>query len=111
MSDVNNYLQDVYKKCLDNWGENSQLLMLIEECSETIQSVSKLFRTHNEIEVHNAQNNFIAEIVDLWLMCEQAKYIITNKWNKHAVFTTHLDFKVQRLEGLLKSEQVIKDNR
>lgn len=84
-----------YEACLSKWGINSQLGMLIEECAETIQAISKVWR-----EKALARNKLIAELVDLQLMLDQIKYAM-KKGGFEAQYDTEMRIKLQRLGRLL----------
>jgi hypothetical protein len=72
--------------------------MLVEECSETIQAVSKVIRNKPL-----AINSLVSELVDLELMVQQAKYIMFSQYGREKHFETTMAHKLERLEGLLNN--------
>jgi len=82
--------QEVFDKCLEKWGLESQLVQTIEELSELIQSISKIYRfLENEGDtfllgltvMHDLKGKdletlqgIIEEIADTELMLDQLKY-------------------------------------
>ena len=82
--------QEIFDKCLEKWGLNSQLVQTIEELSELIQSISKIYRFLEERGSNfligltimsdlkgddlECLENIIEEIADSELMLDQLKY-------------------------------------
>jgi NTP pyrophosphatase (non-canonical NTP hydrolase) len=57
--------RDLYKKAIQKWGAQSQILMTCEECGELLQALSKYNRGQvTEQKVHEC-------IVDAWVMLSQ----------------------------------------
>jgi hypothetical protein len=76
--------------------------MLIEECSEVIKAVCKIWRNEPL-----AKNEFIKELVDLQLMVDQAKFILElNHLEKQ--YDTEMTLKLERLKELLTVEKLSK---
>lgn len=88
--------KQMYKKAIDKWGFNSQSIMLMEECAELIQAVSKLHRTGNP-------NAMYEEIADVQIMIEQ----IIEYYGEVAEDETvkHYEKKLKRLEERLNEEK------
>lgn len=85
----------VYELCLEKWGADSQYFMLIEECAEVIQAISKLWRKDPL-----AVNRLIKELVDLQLMLDQIKYILQSK-GLEKQYDIEMKMKLERLKMLL----------
>jgi len=61
--------EELYKKFLDKWGQNAQLLLCVEECSELIQAITKF------VNGRGGDGNIIKEMADVDIMIEQLKFI------------------------------------
>ena len=86
----------VYEKAMDRWGFKSQSIMLMEECAELIQAVSKLHRTGNP-------NKMYEEIADVEIMIEQIKNFYGDVAEKE--IDKHYKNKIERLEGLIQNAE------
>ena len=84
--------EELYKKILIVWGEESQLGMLQEECAELIVAVNKLKRNKP-----NAADMFCEELADVQNMINQFKPIYPN-------FEKVRLEKLERIKTLLKLE-------
>jgi len=60
-------IKEVCQKAIDKYGKTAQMDMVIEECAELIQAVSKNKRGRDN------RNNIVEEIADVELMIEQLK--------------------------------------
>ena len=64
--------EDLFEKCFKQWGVESQLFMLVEECSELIQSASKdMYRNVPERTSKERLQHFAEEIADVQLMLDE----------------------------------------
>lgn len=93
--------KDIMNKAIDTYGETNQTYMLMEECAELIQAISKYNR--------NCENskNVIEEIADVEIMIEQVKMILErNGYNycREEIEQTKR-WKLDRLERRLNNEQ------
>lgn len=88
--------ESVYKQAIDKWGLKSQSIMLMEECAELIQAVSKLHRTGNP-------NKIYEEIADVEIMIEQIKTFYGDVAEKE--IEKHHKNKIERLEGLIRNAE------
>ena len=62
----------LYNNAMALWGEEAQLRMLTEECSELIQVCMKLMRPNlDDLSLQLHRDNFIEELVDVSIMLEQ----------------------------------------
>ena len=62
------------EKILNHYGFENQREILVEECAELIQAVSKLKRNNQRI-----SDNFIEELADVSIMIEQMKLSLCDK--------------------------------
>ena len=63
---------ELFGDCFEKWGDTSQLMMLIEECSELIQSVSKdLYRNDPVRPLKERLDHFAEEMADVQLMIDE----------------------------------------
>lgn len=62
---------ELYKKALNKWGNNTQILMLFEEIAELQKAVCKLTRKDT-----GSIQDVIEEIVDVEIMLGQLKIMI-----------------------------------
>lgn len=70
-------LQDgeLYKACLEKWGERLQTDMLIEEMAELTQAIIKHRRSKGKTTLDNFKN-LLEEIADVDLMLGQLKFMV-----------------------------------
>jgi len=73
---------DAYKKFIEVWGENSQMLMAVEEMSELTKEICKFKRLENkynpednEEKVKENLEHLREEIADVLNMAEQLEFI------------------------------------
>lgn len=59
------------EECVDTWGVDTQLFMLVEECGELLQAVSKVRRNGTT----EAQDNLEEEVADVLIMLYQTIYM------------------------------------
>ena len=88
-------MSDDINKIADHYGLESQFDMLLEECAELIQAVSK-YRRRKYSGVRLAE-----EMADVYIMLEQIQYLLkvkpeVNEW---------IDFKVKRQLERIKGEE------
>jgi len=72
---MDNYDDEVYKKAIDKWGINLQIIMMIEEMSELTKVLTKWLRTQS----HLLDINIAEEIADVEIMLKQMKYFWVNQ--------------------------------
>lgn len=63
-------IKAICKQAVEKYGNNAQMDMVIEECSELIQAISKNKRGKNN------RQNIAEEIADVEIMLEQLKIIM-----------------------------------
>jgi len=88
----------LYRKCVDQWGETSQILMCIEELNELAVELCHSLRA---IKPFNMEN-IIGEIADVKLMLDQLQYILKISDGK---LENVRHKKIERLKKLLGIEQ------
>jgi NTP pyrophosphatase (non-canonical NTP hydrolase) len=84
---------ELFKKALKKWGNNSQMDMCIEECAELIQAINK-FRRNPSAENMKA---LCSEVADVENMIEQVRFIL----KKDAMIDNIKNEKLERLSTLL----------
>lgn len=91
--------KEIYKKALKIWGIETQIMMVVEECSELLFTISKWMRGKYKAD------KLVEEIADVEIMLEQLKIIagisdteVQSEKNK----------KIQRLEDKLKNIMEVK---
>lgn len=86
----------LFEKAINQWGRQSQIDMMIEECAELTKALCKLKRKHEPADTASLVNDICEEIADVQLMVNQMKIVFgageVKDW--YAV-------KVERLQGLL----------
>jgi NTP pyrophosphatase (non-canonical NTP hydrolase) len=80
---------NIYFKAIEKWGEQAQIGMAIEECSELITCLVKLGRNKNS----STKEQVIDEIADVMIMMEQLQHVFG--FSKVA---DRKDFKLTRLK-------------
>ena len=71
--------KNLYKEAISRFGTSAQIMIAMEECSELIKELSKMFRGETNVE------NISEEIADVQIMIEQLKIIfrcenLVNRW-------------------------------
>jgi len=56
---------ELYKKVMERYGIDEQLMVTSEECAELIKECSKMFRCKGDV------SHLAEEIADVLIMCEQ----------------------------------------
>lgn len=80
-----------YQVALETWGPEAQTMMAVEEMSELTKEICKLWRGKLDREA------LADEIADVTIMLEQIRLI----YNLNDAVCTHMDRKIQRLQGRL----------
>lgn len=68
---VNESSNQLYNKVIESYGQDAQMIVAMEECSELIQAVSKHLR--------GRETNVEEEIADVEIMLEQLKLMCNEK--------------------------------
>lgn len=84
----------LYKEALSQWGEEAQCTMSIEEASELIKALCKLWRAKGDKAYNKHKMMLQYEIADLDIMIEQLKLIFGTSEIEH--------FKNEKLDRLKK---------
>lgn len=82
----------LYKKAIDKWGLDLQLILLIEEMSELAKEICKIKRGKKP------DSDLIEEIVDVEIMLEQIKLLFNP-----CEFNNIKNEKLERLENRIAS--------
>ena len=95
----------INKDCVESlgrWGHPTQWNMVIEECSELIQAITKYkrYKQHKQRDFKEVYNNLIEECVDVQIMLIQAFVMLDVDGTADYVFKA----KLEKLESLLKKE-------
>lgn len=91
--------QEIFQKAIDKWGEESQIEMIIEECSELILALQKYKRNKNDgFSKERILHDVCDEIADVSIMIKQANIIFNEE-----LIEKRIEFKMQRLEGRLNN--------
>lgn len=83
--------QELYAKAVKLWGETAQAMMVIEECSELIKALCKIFRAES------TDDDLIEEMVDVQITLNQLRFIANNE----SRWKYWWDYKLSRLEDML----------
>lgn len=89
--------REVYRKAIETWGTQAQLLMVIEEMSELTHSLCKLFRTTGDPVPISAVAD---ECADVMIMLEQLRLIL----EINDAVCERMDYKIERLAARLGME-------
>lgn len=82
--------EKLYRKAIGNYGEAAQQIVVMEECSELIQAISKKLR--------GRETNVEEEIADVEIMLEQLKLMCNE-----SLVEEIKESKLQRLKNRLNS--------
>lgn len=85
--------EEIFKKCLEKWGLQSQILMLAEEASELTHASLKVLRKIAE----NPLENLAEEIADTELMIDEISSYLSLK----PMVSKFRREKLERLEKIL----------
>lgn len=92
--------EELYKKALREWGNDSQINLAVEECAELIKVLMKHGRDLNG----STLDEILEELADVEIMVEQMKLIFDYKEHsalKMSVFEFIKKRKLERLEKRL----------
>ena len=95
--EVQDYLNNLYQRCIDAWGYESQLLMVVEELNELSVEILHMFRAKKK----NVGLVF-KELVDSLFMLDQFIFMLDID---DRVLKLLRDEKIKYVEGLLKEDQ------
>ena len=89
--------KQIYKKAIKKWGEQSQIMVAIEEMSELIKVLCKYPRKVNGV----SRDEVIAEIVDVEIMIEQLKVLFD---------VSDFEFYPEKMKKLARLDDMLKKN-
>lgn len=101
----------LYERAVEFWGEDAQILKTIEELSEFQRALARylIIKSDENIPKDSFPQNLdlqlmeiYFELVDVEIMIAQIKH----NFNKPAIYAQAQDVKLQRLERLLRLEEV-----
>lgn len=81
--------EEVFKAALDQWGEEAQVGMCIEEAGEMLTAINHFKRGRIE------KSQLIEEFVDVYIMMNQMR------WMNQKLFDEIFDFKIKRIRHKL----------
>lgn len=96
--DVQAYLDDLFKRCVDKWGSLSQFLMVVEELNELSVEILHMLRANKKPEMIKV----FKELVDVLFMLDQFMYMLDIG---DLVLRNLRDKKVEYVETLLLEDQ------
>jgi len=82
---------EIYEQAIAEWGREAQIMMAIEECSELIKELTKLYRGDT------VDQNVAEEVADMEIMMHQMRVLFGDK-NVHKYKLRKLDRLNSRLE-------------
>lgn len=95
--------QEILNKAVVTYGEENQIDMAIEECSELIQALCKYKRTlknpYTKEQLDSCMNNIYGEIADVKIMMKQLNIIFNSEEIQFAEI-----FKMTRLKQRLNEK-------
>lgn len=93
-------MKDIYQRSLDKWGEDLQIDMMIEECAELIQALSKYKRAMNQGHciTETIYGPIYNELADVQIMLRQMYNVFGRAMVDHMIKQ-----KLERLEERLKT--------
>ena len=92
-------LHELYKKCFNLWGYNSQLLMLAEESTEL--SLETLHMTRANRQSVEQMGKFITEFADVKIMMAEFEWFFGKPFVDSV--NVEIERKLERLEKLIVS--------
>lgn len=95
---------EIYEEALDKWGEDAQIQMVIEECSELIQALCKGYRNGLKSEY----KSILEEMVDVEIMLAQLKILMQKRFRIDGVSGRLVGYKLEkiyRLKEMLEEEE------
>lgn len=84
---------NLLKQAIEEWGSNSQMDMVIEECAELIKAINKFKRSPSAANM----NELCGEVADVEIMCQQVRLMV----NKDALIDKIKEEKLDRLRARL----------
>jgi hypothetical protein len=86
--------KEILRKAIDTYGDQAQIDVCIEECSELIKALIKYRRSYGA-EKYAARDNVVEEISDVQIMLDQMRMIYGGTADQEA-------YKLERLEKRLE---------
>lgn len=98
----NEELKKIYEGAIELWGEDSQLMMVVEECGELIQAIAKFHRKKDAKTI----DNICEEVADVQIMLDQMKIMFSED-----EINRHLKTKRARLKERVFADNVAQENQ
>ena len=89
---------EIFRKCIDKWGTDKQLDMVVEELSELILAIQKWKRYHSE----DTLINVAEEVVDVELMLGQLGVMMNEKSQFKNYYKLRANFEITKRERIIK---------
>jgi len=89
--------KEIYEKAVKHWGYALQVNQSIQEMSELIKELTKIFQGKTNPEA------IVEEMIDVQIMLNQMEYIMKEKMGLayHSTYESYFDKKLKRIEELL----------
>jgi NTP pyrophosphatase (non-canonical NTP hydrolase) len=98
--------ENIFKQAVDHFGVENQLLKLVEEMAELTQAIIKRKLNPDEPKY---LNNMLEELVDVKILIWQIdESDLFNDEVNQTITRMHRQFKMQRLESMLKTQNETK---
>ncbi len=91
-------MDDIYKKAVDKWGDEAQIMSAIQEMAELIKELTDIRRNRTSDE------KIASEIVDVEIMLKQLKYIFSkNNERFDEILDIQYKIKIEKINGYLNA--------
>jgi pentose-5-phosphate-3-epimerase len=97
---------EIYHEAINQWGEDAQLNMVIEECSELIHAIQKFRRDKAERRVED----LVGEVADVGIMLDQVEEIMVLKYGISSFpqrVAQKRHEKLERLQTMLRKNEEV----
>ena len=88
-------MDEIWQKCIETYGKDSQMDMCIEECSELINAIAKYRRGRVGVDA------LVDEIADVKIMCRQMELM----FGVTMPVAERIEYKAERQKQRLKNER------
>lgn len=75
----NTEINAILFEAIKTWGNEAQIDMAIEECSELIKALCKLKRAKSKEQIEKCEGDIIDEVADVELMCQQLSMMFSRE--------------------------------
>lgn len=99
--------EEIVAEALRQWGEEAQLLMVIEEMSELTKAILKYRREHDPADIGARIVDIAEEHADVKIMLDQLAYMMRRHDSGYSDHVTHFtEEKVTRLVNRLEHGRI-----